>query len=433
MSVSRSMHLALVIGDVGFHQAAWRLDGSHADQLARLDVFKSIAQRAEQANLDSLFVADVLGFDVASVESWPTNQLEPLTLLSALSAVTQKIGLIGTQSSTFNEAYSIARQFLSLDHLSNGRAGWNVVTSRSGQQHYGLEHLPSHDDRYERAEEVAIAVKKLWESWQPDAIVLNKHTGIYATAEKIQEVEFNGQHIKLKGALPSPRSIQNRPVIVQAGSSEEGRNFAAQHADIVFTMQPSASDAKAFYQDVKRRAVSFGRNADDLKVFQGITPFVAETIDEAVRIKNELDELTDYTYALARFQLIFKTLSVTIEQLNQGFTTKQLQQMQETEKSTTALKLYQLASSRATLKAVLNALVTARGHWTPVGTIIDISNQMQQRVNEYCTDGFIILPSDLHHGLNGFLDGIVPHLKRNHAFRDAYTGETLRAHLGLKY
>lgn len=433
MSASRQMHLALVIGDTGFHQAAWRLDGSRVEQLTQIGLFKDIAQRAEQAHLDSLFMADVLGFEPKSVQSWPTNQLEPVTLLSALAVITQRIGLIGTQSSTFHEPYNIARQFLSLDHLSQGRAGWNAVTSRGGHAHYGLEHLPEHHARYTRAIEAATAVKALWESWEQDAIVLDKKNGHYAVSEKINEVNFHGQYIQVKGALPSPRSVQGRPVIVQAGSSEEGRNFAAQHADIVFTMQPSAEDAKAFYQDLKARAVQFGRSPEALKVFQGITPFAATTQQQAQQIKDRLDALTDYHMALQRFEQIFTPLKLDLTQLDQALNQAQLEVMSQAAASTTATKLYQQAQHGETLRSLLNTLVTARGHWSPVGTATQIAQQMQQRVNDFCTDGFIVLPCDLQQGLDGFLDHIVPYLKNQGAFRTAYQGQTLRAHLGLQH
>ncbi|WP_437882355.1 NtaA/DmoA family FMN-dependent monooxygenase [Pseudomonas sp. LRF_L74] len=431
MTTHRYMHLALVIGDAGFHQAAWRQPDSGVERLSELSLFQQLAQRAERACIDSLFVADVLGSDRTNHASWPTNQLEPLTLLSALAAVTRQIGLIATLSTTYTPAYTLARQVLSLDHLSGGRAGVNVVTSRGGQQLYGLEQLPPHEQRYQRAAESLEVARQLWDGWAPDAILGDREHGRYADPSRIHETAFRGEQVSVHGALPAPRSPQGRPLVVQAGTSEAGRDLAARHADIVFTMQSDAERAADFYRDLKQRAVAQGRRAQDLRVLQGVTPFAAASARQAEALQHALAELTDHRQALQRLSSLLNGIDLTGQALDRPLPAALVQQARQAPPSTAASEMLALIDRQASLGEVAQRLVASRGHWTPVGSHDDIADQLQARFDAGHTDGYVILPAELGASLDGLLDQVIPRLQQRQVLRGQYRGNTLREHLDL--
>ena len=431
MSQQRYMHLALVVGDAGFHQAAWRQADSGVEQLTSLQRFSDIAQRAERACVDSLFVADVAGFDPQSVSAWPSNQLEPLTLLAALAAVTRRIGLIGTLSTTYSAPYTLARQVLSLDHLSGGRAGWNVVVSRGGESHYGLPELPSHRHRYERAAETLQAARALWDGWAPDAVVADRENGVYGYPERIHPTDFVGEHVQVGGALPSPRSPQGRPLIVQAGASEEGRELAARYADIVFTMQADADEAAAFYRDLKARAVEHGRRSEDLLVLHGVTPFCAPDHASAARLQQSLAQLTDRRAALKRLSALLNGIDCADLPLDQPLPEALRQQARNSAPSTAATQLLGMIEQQLPLGDVLQRLVSSRGHWTPVGSFEQIASQLQARFEAQQTDGYVVLPAELGSTLDGLFDQVIPTLQARGLLRSTYHGKTLRDHLDL--
>lgn len=431
MSQRRHMHLALVIGDAGFHQAAWRLPASRVEAIAGLALFQGIARRAERAVVDTLFVADVMGFDPESHASWPTNQLEPVSLLSALAAVTEHIGLVATLSTTYTPAYTLARQVLSLDHLSGGRAGVNVVTSRGGQHLYGLAELPSHTARYQRATETLQAARQLWDGWEPDAVLADRNSGRYGNPGKIHAVDFRGEQIQVRGALPSPRSAQGRPVVVQAGASEEGRELAARYADVVFTMQADADHAAEFYRDVKHRAALHGRDPQTLRVLQGVTPFCAETRQAALVQQQALAQLTDQEAARQRLSRLLNQIDCSALALDQPLPPALQRQAELAAPSTAANELLALIREQASLGEVLQRLVSSRGHWTPVGSHDEIADQLQARFESGHTDGYVVLPADLGDSLDGVLEQVIPRLQDRDILRRQYRGRTLRDHLDL--
>lgn len=431
MSRRGKMHLALVTGDAGFHQAAWRQSDSAAEQLCDLELFQRMARRAEAAAIDSLFVADVAGFDPQSHASWPTNQLEPLTLLAALAAVTSRIGLIATVSTTFTPAYTLARQVLSLDHLSRGRAGVNIVTSRGGQQLYGLDQLPAHSVRYQRAAETLEAAQALWDGWEPDAILLDRKTGRYGDPQRIHVADYRGEHVRVRGALPTPRSPQGRPLVVQAGASEEGRELAARYADIVFTMQGDPVQAAGFYRDLKHRARECGRDPEHLLVLQGVTPISGATAAQAQEHQQALADLTDQEQALRRLSGLLNGIDCTSLALDQPLSESLLRQARQAEPSTAAQELLALAEQRRPLGDILQRLVSSRGHWTPVGSYEQIADQLQERFEAGATDGYVVLPADLRASLDGLLDHVIPLLQGRQVLRSQYQGQTLREHLDL--
>ncbi|MDF0730115.1 NtaA/DmoA family FMN-dependent monooxygenase [Pseudomonas entomophila] len=431
MSRRRHMHLALVIGDAGFHQAAWRQPGSGAEHLCDLGFFQRLAERAERAVVDSLFVADVAGFDPQSHASWPTNQFEPLTLLAALAAVTSRVGLIATLSTTYTPAYTLARQVLSLDHLSRGRAGVNIVTSRGGQHLYGLDELPAHSARYQRAAESLDAARALWDGWEPGAVLLDRAAGRYGDPQRIHEVDYQGEHVRLRGALPSPRSLQGRPVVVQAGASEEGRELAARYADVVFTMQGDAEHAASFYRDLKQRARAHGRDPEQLRVLQGVTPITAATEEAAIEQQRRLAQLTDQGQALRRLSGLLNHIDCSGLPLDQPLPPALQAQARQAEPSTAANELLELIARQRPLGDVLQRLVSSRGHWTPVGSHAQIAEQLQARFEAGATDGYVVLPADLLGSLDGLLEHVIPQLQQRQVLRSHYAGSTLREHLDL--
>ncbi|MFT4111611.1 NtaA/DmoA family FMN-dependent monooxygenase [Silvibacterium sp.] len=428
---SRVIHLMLAIGDAGFHQASWRLPQSRVEQISEFSLFADLARRAEAARLDALFVADVLGFAPDSLRSWPTNQLEPISLLSAISAVTRNLGLIGTVSSTFTPPYTIARQILSLDHLSGGRAGWNVVTSRGGAALFGEDTLPSHEGRYNRAEETLAAVRGLWDGWAPDTVRTNREAGEYGSPDHVKELNLQGGAIKVRGALPSPRSRQGRPLVVLAGASPSARDLAARYADILFTMQPALSDGIDFTKEIRERAVRWGRRPDEIRILQGVAPFVGATETAAHALKQTLADLTDISTAKARVSSIFGGVSLDALPLDEPIAPHLDERARASVSSAAAVALLKLADSGATLNELLQALVTSRGHWIPVGSYSSVADAFEERVALGACDGFVVFPPDLGLALDGFLDGLVPMLRERGFVRKEYQGATLRANLNL--
>src|SRR4029077_15808378 len=292
--MKRQLHLNLFIHGRGHHEASWRHPASSPLALTDIRYYQDLAQRAEAALFDSVFLADqlALGDDASqAARTW----LEPVTVLSALAVSTGKIGLIGTCSTTYTEPFNLARQFGSLDHISNGRVGWNIVTSwlATAARNCGGTGQVSHADRYARGEEFMSVVKALWDSWADDAVIDDRNSGRYARADRIQPITHAGQYYQVAGPLTLPRCPQGRPVFVQAGSSDTGRRFAARHAEAVFTAHMEKATAQSFYTDLKALVAAEGRQADQVIILPGLSPMIASTEAEAKRLAREVNELSD--------------------------------------------------------------------------------------------------------------------------------------------
>jgi len=273
----RQLSLNAFIHPAGHHEAAWRHPWTTPERLFDVTYFQEIARTAEAAKFDGIFFADGPALR-SDVEHGPAGTLEPITLLTAIAVATERIGLIATASTTYYEPYNLARLFASLDHISNGRAGWNIVTTGTdlAAAKFGLAKHPDHGDRYSRAREFVDAVVRLWDSWEDDAISLDRENGIYADRNKIHEINYVGRHLRVRGPFNAPRTPQGYPVLVQAGASNDGRAFAGQYAEAIFTAHQRLSDAQAFYTDIKSRAAQFGRNSDHVKILPGISPFIGD-------------------------------------------------------------------------------------------------------------------------------------------------------------
>jgi FMN-dependent oxidoreductase (nitrilotriacetate monooxygenase family) len=428
------MHINLFIQSRGHHEAAWRHPKSSPLPLTDIHYTVELAQKAEASSLDSIFLADVLGL-WNDVESTPFNWLEPITALAAVAMATSRIGLIATCSTTYTEPYNLARQFASLDHISRGRAGWNIVTTWSPQAgaNFGNIGQVGHADRYERAEEFMTVVKGLWDSWADDAVLDDRISGRYADRTQVRAIDHKGPFYPVLGPLNLPRSPQGRPVFVQAGSSDTGKRFAARHAEAVFTAHLEQATARAFYADLKALIASEGRRPQDVLVLPGFSPIIASTEAEAERYAEELNELSDPEVGRNRLSQRFGGHDFSQLPLDRPLSPADFPDpgKNEASRSRTEAVVTLVARERLTLRQLLAKLAGARGHFTIAGPPERIADVMQDWFETGAADGFNLMPPVLPHQLDLFISEVVPLLRKRGLFRRSYEGETLRAHFGL--
>ena len=429
----RTLHLNAFLMSVGHHEAAWRLPESDPYADTDLGHFADLARVAERGKLDSLFLADSPVLFGGDPGRRPAAKLEPTVLLTALAGVTSRIGLIATASTTYNEPYNLARRFASLDHLSGGRAGWNIVTTAGADaaRNFGLDDVPRHADRYARAAEFVEVSTKLWDSWEDDAIVADKERGVHAEADRVHAIRHRGPHFRVEGALNVPRSPQGYPLLVQAGSSEDGKVLAARYAEAVFTAQQTLAEAKDFYADLKRRAADLGRDPDSLKILPGIVPVIGATEKEARELDAELDRLIRPEYAR---QQLARQLRVPVESLKlDEELPADLPSEDEIEgaKSRFTLIVELARRERLTVRQLIGRLGGGRGHRTVAGTAEQVADTLEHWFRSGAADGFNVMPAVLPSGLEAFVDQVVPILQDRGLFRREYTGRTLREHYGL--
>ncbi|UCI31264.1 LLM class flavin-dependent oxidoreductase [Mesorhizobium sp. B4-1-4] len=414
MTASRQMKLGAFLWATGHHIAAWRHPKAHVTAGIDIDHYIQLARIAEAAKFDMIFCEDAAGLREAnvSIASQTSRSIgfEPISLLSALAVQTSRIGLVSTASTSYNEPYGLARTFLSLDHLSGGRAGWNLVTSASPIEaaNFGATGLKPHADRYERAREFAEVVTDLWSG--------------KASAHE-------GQSFSVRDPLDLPRSPQGAPVMVQAGASDVGRDLAARTADVVFTAAQTFEEAKAFYDDLKGRVAAYGREPDDIKIMPGVAPVVAETEAEAREKHEELQELIPDDVGVA---LLSSYLSIS--DLWRYPVNGPLPQLPESEgmKSRQTLVVEQSRRDGLSIRQLARHFAGARGHWRIVGTAARVADELQARFEGGAADGFNVMPSYFPGELDAFATLVVPELQRRGLFRRDYEGRTLREHLGLK-
>ncbi|MFF5444211.1 LLM class flavin-dependent oxidoreductase [Streptomyces sp. NPDC012888] len=427
----RTLRLNAFLMNAGHHDAAWRHPRSTPERITDLSYFQELARIAERGRLDSIFFADGVAL-WGKARHNALGGFEPLTLLSAIAAVTEHIGLIATVSTTFNEPYNLARKFASLDHISGGRAGWNIVTSGTVDEARNFnrdEHL-EHAVRYERAREFVDVAVKLWDSWEDDAIVLDREAGVYADTGKLHPVAHRGAHFKVAGPLNVPRSPQGRPLLVQAGSSEDGKEFAAQYAEAVFTAQQTLADGQTFYKDLKSRLARYGRAEDDLLVLPGIAPVIGSTEAEARRLEQELTDLQVPEYGLAQLSGM---LGVDLTGLPLDGPLPDLPEERDINGNKSRFTLVAELARREelTLRELVARLGAGRGHRVFAGTPEQIADQLQEWFEHGAADGFNVMAPVLPGGLADFVDQVVPILQARGLFRTEYSGRTLREHYGL--
>ncbi|MGX9147265.1 LLM class flavin-dependent oxidoreductase [Mesorhizobium sp. 128a] len=429
---SRQLNLNLFIYPGGHHEAGWRYKDSAPDRVLDIAYYQELAKKAEASKFDALFFAD--GPALADNIRYASRfRLEPLTWISALAAVTERIGFIATASTTYNEPYNLARLFASVDHLSGGRAGWNIVTTgdESAALNFGFDRHPTHADRYERAGEFVDVVTKLWDSWEDDALVSDRESGIFADTDKIHPVNHIGKYHRVKGPLTLPRPPQGRPVYVQAGSSEDGRSFASRYAEAIFTAHQTLGNAQEFYADIKARVKSVGRNPDHVKVLPGISPFIGSTEAEARALHDEFNELTQAEYSLHQLRRIVDA-DLSGYNLDGPFPRELISVEGERGASSRFhVVLDIIERENPTIRQLLHRLAGARGHWVQAGTPEQIADNIQEWFDNGAADGFNVMPPYLQGGFDVFAEEVVPILRRRGLFRHDYEGATLRDHFGL--
>ena len=432
--MSRQLHLNLFIHGRGHHEAAWRHELATRLPLTDIGHYIGLAQTAEAGLFDSIFLADqlTLGDDTEHVAK---GGLEPITTLAAVAGATRRIGLIATASTTYTEPFNLARQFASLDHISGGRIGWNIVTSWAvgAGRNYGQDRQMDHAERYARAEEYMEVVLGLWDSWADDAILDDRRSGRFADPSRIRSIDHAGTHYRVEGPLNLPRCPQGRPVLVQAGSSDTGRRFAAQHAEAVFTAQIEKSAAIAFYGDLKSQAAALGRPADQILILPGLSAVIGSTEEEARRLSQELNELSDPKVGLARLSGRFGGHDFSHLPLDRPLSVEDFPPPETVQaaRSRTQVILSLVARERPTLRRLLQSLAGARGHFTMAGTPEQVADLMEDWFRAGAADGFNVMPPILPAMLDIFVAEVVPILQRRGLFRREYTGHMLRAHYGL--
>lgn len=429
----RQLRLGAFLPGAGQHVAAWRHPDSASNSVFDFEYYKRLAQTAERGLFDAYFLADGLSVNFGGDASGKRDRstgFEPVTLFSALSTVTKNIGFIATASTTYEDPYLLARKFASLDHLSAGRAGWNVVTSTDDAtaRNFGRAQQAVATDRYDRAEEFVDTVTELWDSWEDDAFIRDKASGQFFDPAKLHPPHHKGKHFSVDGALNVPRPPQGYPVIVQAGQSEPGLELAARTAEVVFTAQQSLEDAQAFYRELKGRLPKFGRTADQLKIMPGVSIYVAATEEEAQAKLRQLNDLIAPEAGLGLLAHLAGGTDLSHYPLDGPFP--------ELPKTVGWVSRQQMMVDIAhkhgfSIRQLYEWVATARGHWTIVGTPTQVVDQLQEWFENEAADGFNILPPVLPGSLDDFVDLVIPELQRRGLFRTAYEGTTLRENLGL--
>ncbi len=429
MTTQRKMHFGAFLAGTGSNMAAWRHPDAVADAAINLDYYKDLTLKAEAAKLDFVFFGDGL---YISEKSHPNflNRFEPLTLLAALAMVTSRIGLAATLSTSYSEPYTVARQFASIDHISNGRAGWNIVTSplEGSALNYSKPEHPEHDLRYRMASEYLEVTKGLWDSWEDDAFTHNKETGEFIDPSKMHRLNHKGEFFSVQGPLNISRSKQGRPVLIQAGASRAGKAFAAEVADAIFTTGGVMEDVQAFCRDVRQQAEACGRNPNEILILPGCSPIVGRTPEEAEQKYQEIASLVDTKDALNYLGRYFNDIDFTQYELDAPF--PELGDFGRNGWESTTDKLKQVArDEKLTLREMANRATTPKHAF--IGTPTHVADTMQAWFEAGAADGFILSAAMQPTGITDFLDDVLPILKERGLFRTEYEADTLHGNLGL--
>lgn len=428
MAAPRRMHLALFVQGTGNHIAGWRMPGA-TDSNESLAVLQGIAATAERGLFDLLFVSDGLHVNLRGDHPSFVARLEPTTLLGALCATTRHIGLGATMSTTYSDPFTVARAMASLDHLSGGRAAWNAVTSSNAGAAPNFSraaHL-QHDDRYDVAEEFVDVVTGLWDCWSDDAVPRDRESGVYLDAERVRPLNHVGPHFQVRGPMNMSRSPSGRPVILQAGASAAGLEFAARVADIAFVVAHGIEEARAHSVSFKAMLPRFGRTAEQCRVLPGVMPFIGRTDQEAKDLLDRLQGFLDPANALA---LVSNRIGHDLSGYPLDGPVPDLPQTDMSHGFARSL-MAMARRENMTLRDLYNLTAAARGHWVTTGSPRRIADTLEAWFSTGAADGFIVMPPFFPGQFDAFVDEVVPELQRRGLFRTAYEGRTLREHLGL--
>ncbi len=429
------MRLGAFFIETGHHVTSWRHPDAQADAGVNFKHWAKIAQTAERAKFDMIFLADSVSVRTGHVDAISRSaqyiaHFEPITLLSALAAVTERIGLVSTASTSYNEPYHIARKFASLDFLSNGRAGWNIVTSAQENEawNFSREAHYEHEERYRRAREFVDVVLGLWDSWDDDAFCRDKESGLFFHPEKLHPLNHKGKYFSVRGPLPVPRTPQGHPVLVQAGSSDTGRDFAAGYGEAIFTAHLTIDAARAFYTDLKARVAALGRNPDHVKILPGISYMVGRTQAEA---EEKFEHLQSLVHPMVAREIASMSLGgIDLSKYDQDAPLPDIE-MPNTSQSTFQTVLKFARAENLTIRQLGIRMAAARQRLFVTGTSERIADVMEEWFTTGAADGFNILPPYLPGAFDDFVELVVPELRRRGLFRTEYEGTTLRENLGL--
>jgi len=433
MPSRRQLHLGAFMRPASIHTGAWRFPGAWPDMNFNFAHIKESIQKLERAKFDAFFMADhmaVLNMPMDALKrSHTATSFEPFTLLSALSQATERIGLVATGSTTFDAPYHIARRFASLDHLSNGRAGWNIVTTSNPDAalNFGLEEHMEHGERYRRAREFYDVVTGLWDSWADDAFVRDVADGIFFDPAKMHVLNHKGKYLSVRGPLNIARPVQGWPVIVQAGASEAGRQLAAETAEAVFTAQSDIAAGRQFYADVKGRMEKLGRAREHMKILPGCFVVVGDTVERARAKRAKLDSLVNYANAVASLSIALGHDAAKFDP--DGPLPGNIPESNAS-KSGRERAIALARRENLTVRQLAQRLGGYSG-LAMVGTAQTIADEMEEWLGTQASDSFTVMFPYLPGGLDDFVEGVVPELQRRGLFRRDYEGMTLREHLGL--
>ncbi|MDQ0920289.1 LLM class flavin-dependent oxidoreductase [Paenibacillus sp. V4I5] len=428
MTKSRKLKLGANISGVGNSMYVWRHPEVSTDASVNLEFYKQQALKAESGKLDFVFIADGLYINEKSNPHF-LNRFEPITILSALGAVTSHIGLVATLSTSYSEPFTVARQFSSLDHISGGRAGWNVVTSplEGSAKNFGKGEHPAHELRYRIAEEYVSVVKGLWDSWEDDAFIRDKESGVFFDPSKLHTLNHKGEFFSIQGPLNIGRSRQGHPVVFQAGASESGRDLAARTAEAIYTGHESIEEAKLFYKDIKQRVAIYGRNPEEVLIFPGINPIIGRTAEEADRKYQEVANLVTIQNALDYLGRYFEHHDFSQYPLDDPFPDLGDFGGNSFRGTTDQIKR-EAKDHNLTLRQVALRAATPRDNF--IGTPETIADLVERWFEEKAADGLVIRTT-VPKALDDFVDLVVPILQERGIYRTEYEADTLRGNLGI--
>ncbi|MDR5699461.1 NtaA/DmoA family FMN-dependent monooxygenase [Agromyces aerolatus] len=428
----RNEHMALtafmLVG--GFHAGTWRLPNSRAEEIGQLEYVVELTRMAEAAKLDAAFFGDAVYPGEVPGPNPTLTAYEPIGTLGALAAMTSKIGLVGTITTSFSEPYNVARQLANLDNLSGGRIGWNIVTSWAGNRNFGLDEMPDPEVRYRRAAEFVAVTKQLWDSWSDDAVVVDREGGSWAAADRIRRIDHEGEFFKVEGPTNIRRSPQGFPVMAQAGSSPTGLAFGASVAELVYTAQPVRAEAEKFYGEFKRRVREAGRNPEHAKILPGLLPIIGETEQEAKELSEHMAQFIDLEHGRKQFSASHE-IDLSDIDLDERIPDDRWSD-DPVHGSRYHLHRRFSQDDRYTLRELLVTSARSMSHLSMVGTPSRIADEMVAWFEGRACDGFSLNAPDMPDGMRRICDLLVPELRERGYFREEYEGSTLRDHLGLE-
>lgn len=420
---------------LGHHLAAWRYPETKTEEVTSLSLYKEIAELSEKGKFDIIFLADVLAHNEEDIAYTPQIRLEATTMMASLASITKNIGLVATLSTTFTHPFNVARQFATIDHMSGGRAAWNIVTTAHDHEaaNFGLEEQLDHSIRYERADEFVEVTKKLWDSWEKDTLLFDRENGIFLDEKKIQPIYHEGKYFKVRGPINIPRPPQGYPLLVTASASDKGREFAVKHADILFTLAPSTvEEGKAVYRTIKQKVAAYGRNPEHFKIMPGIVPFVGKTEKEAI-------EKFEHFQELILPQLGIGWLSRYVDHdLSQYSPDDPMPELKEVDQVNGEKGRFKLLSDLArernyTIKELARYFVATQGHLFVVGSGEQVADTLSDWYLNGAADGFNIKFPYFPGGIKDFVDYAIPVLQERGLVQTEYADGTLREKLGLDY